>query len=322
MIRDCHIKMDYLQKIIRENLGANYNILQIMRIYGGAQKVTYKIECDQNFCCILYVWDNSMNYFNKDTKDNIIFESNGLDLFELNNKLLIQNGIRTPRIYYIDRSKNDYLFDFALVEYISGGEIEKYFCADEDTQYKIFTDLDKNIKKMHSVKNKFYGNLKVQKSYEGRSEKLLLNKTLEDIQYSSKFNEGILKNRLMLIQKIQELYNRIKPRNEYVFIHRELGPNHVFVDENLNTYLIDIESAMFFDIEYEHSFLKLRFGENYKYLTVNNLDLDRLRFYKLHLHISCLSGALELKQKGYPDMDDVNGMIEHNFKQALRFIEE
>lgn len=230
MIRDCHIKVDCLQKIIRENLDVNYNILQIMRIYGGAQKVTYKIECDQNFCCILYVWDNSMNYFNKDTKDNIIFESNGSDLFELNNKFLIQNGIRTPRIYYIDRSKKDYLFDFALVEYISGGEIEKYFGADEDTQYKIFTDLDKNIKKMHSVRNEFYGNLKIQKSYKGRSEKLLLNRTLEDIQYSSKFHEGILKNRLMLIKEIQKLYNNIKPRNDYVFIHGELGPNHVFVD--------------------------------------------------------------------------------------------
>lgn len=165
MIRECHIELDYLQKIIRENLGVNYNILQIMRIYGGAQKVTYKIECDNSFCCMLYVWDDSMNYFNKETKDNIIFESNGLDLFELNNKFLIQNGIRTPRIYYIDRSKKDHLFDFALVEYISGGEIEKYFDADEDTKYKIFNDLDKNIKKMHSVKNEFYGNLKIPKLY-------------------------------------------------------------------------------------------------------------------------------------------------------------
>ena len=254
MIKDCHIKVDYLQKLLKENLGLNYNILNIIRIFGGARKVTYKIECDQNFCSILYVWDNSMDYFNKKTKDNIVFESNGADLFELNNKLLIQNGIRTPRIYYIDRSKKDYLFDFALVEYISGGEIEKYFGADEDIQYKVFTDLDKNIKKMHSIKNQSYGNIKAQKSYEGRSERLLLNKTLEDIQYSSKFHEGIFNNRLILIQKIQELYSNIKPRNDYVFIHGELGPNHVFVDEHLNTYLIDIDSAMFFDIEYEHSF--------------------------------------------------------------------
>jgi hypothetical protein len=125
----------------------------------------------------------------------------------------------------------------------------------------------------------------------------------------------------MLIQKIQELYSNIKPRNDYVFIHGELGPNHVFVDEHLNTYLIDIESAMFFDIEYEHSFLELRFGELYKYLTADNLDLDRLRFYRLHLHISCLSGALKLKQEDYPDMDDVNGMIEHNSAQVLSFIQ-
>mgnify|MGYP001590682092 CR=1 FL=1 len=320
MIGDCHIKADYLQNIIREKLNLNYNILQVIRIYGGAQKVTYKIECDLNFCCILYIWDKSMNYFYKERKENIIFESNGSDLFELNNRFLVQNGIRTPRMYYIDRSEKNYLFDFALVEFIEGGDIEKYFDADEDTQYKIFTDLNKNIKKMHSIKSKFYGNFKAQKSYQGRSVKLLLNKSLEDIRYSSKFHEGIFKNKLILIQKIQGLYNNIKPRNDYVFIHGEVGPNHVFVDEYLNTYLIDIESAMFFDIEYEHSFLELRFGEYYKYLTADNLDLDRLRFYKLHLYISCFSGALHLKQKGYPDMDDVNGMIEHNTKQALSFI--
>jgi hypothetical protein len=162
MIKYCHIKVDYLQKPLKQNLGLNYNILNIIRIFGGARKVTYKIECDQNFYSILYVWDNSMNYFNKETKDNIVFESNGADLFELNNKLLIQNGIATPRIYYIDRSKKDYLFDFEQVEYISGGEIEKYFGADED------------------------------------------------IQYSSKFHEGVFNNRIILIQKIQELYNNYK----------------------------------------------------------------------------------------------------------------
>lgn len=320
MKKECHIKVDYLQKLLRENLGVNYNIVHLKRIYGGAQKVTYKIECDKNFCYILYVWDESMNYFNKDTKDNFVFETSGADLFELSNKFLIKNGINTPKIYYIDRSKKDYLFDFALVEYIVGGEIEKYFGADEDTQYKIFTDLNKNIQKMHSIRNQFYGNLKVQKAFEGRSEKILLNRTLKDIDHSSKFCEGIFENKLMLIQKIQELYNNIKPRNDYGFIHGELGPNHVFVDEHLNTYLIDIECAMFFDIEYEHSFLEFRFGKFYKYLAVNNLDQDRMSFYKMHIHISCLSGALKLKQKDYPDMEDVNSMIEYNSEQVLSFI--
>ena len=67
--------------------------------------------------------------------------------------------------------------------------------------------------------------------------------------------------------------------------------------------------------------MELRFGEFYKYLTEDNLDVDRLKFYRLHLHISCLSGALKLKQEDYPDMDDVNGMIEHNSAQVLSFIQ-
>lgn len=320
MNKDCHIEVVYLQKILCKNLSQDFKILKIIRIYGGARKVTYKIECNKGFSCILYVWDNSMDYFNEKTDEDDIFKSNGADLFELNNKFLTQNGIRTPRIYYIDRNKKEYSFDFALVEYIAGGEIEKYFYADEETKYKVFTDLSKNIKKMHFIRNKLFGNLKTEKTLKFGSERILLDRNIKEIEYSSRFHEGILKNKTMLINKIQELYDNMKPRNDYVFIHGELGPNHVLVDENLNTYLIDIESAMFFDAEYEHSFLQFRFGEYYKYFNKDNLDLDRLKFYKMHLHISCLSGALELKQKSYPDITEVNDMIEYNSEQALNFL--
>ncbi|WP_297423865.1 hypothetical protein [Clostridium sp.] len=179
MNKDYHIEVVYLQKILCKSLGQDYKILKIIRLYGGAQKVTYKIECNKGFFSILYIWDNSMNYFNCKINDNDIFESSGADLFELNNKFLTQNGIRTPKIYYIDRSKKDYSFDFALVEYTAGGDIEKYFYADEETKYKVFTDLNENIKKMHSIKNKFYGNLKAERALGSRSEEILLIRSIK-----------------------------------------------------------------------------------------------------------------------------------------------
>lgn len=113
------------------------------------------------------------------------------------------------------------------------------------------------------------------------------------------------------------LYNCIRPRQDYKFIHAELYPNHVLVDKNLNVYLIDIEGAMFSDAEYEHSFLEFRFEHCYKYLETNTLDKDRMNFYKLYHHIGYLSGALELLQTDYSDMDDVNGMIRYNFSQVI-----
>ncbi|WP_236896661.1 hypothetical protein [Clostridium beijerinckii] len=40
----------------------------------------------------------------------------------------------------------------------------------------------------------------------------------------------------------------------------------------------------------------------------------------LHLQIAYLSCALELKKKSYPDISDINDMIEYNSKQPLIFI--
>ena len=57
-----------------------------------------------------------------------------------------------------------------------------------------------------------------------------------------------------------KLYNNIIPRKKYSFIHYELGPNHVLADKEDNIYLIDIDGMKFFDLEFEHSFLKFRFG--------------------------------------------------------------
>jgi hypothetical protein len=65
---------------------------------------------------------------------------------------------------------------------------------------------------------------------------------------------------------VNDTANHTRPRGAQSgstlgFIHGELGPDHILVNESLTPFLIDIEWAMFFDIEHEHSFLELRFGD-------------------------------------------------------------
>lgn len=92
-----------------------------------------------------------------------------------------------------------------------------------------------------------------------------------------------------------------------------MGPNHVIVDKDNNAYLIDIEGAKYCDVEEELSFLDMRFN---KLLKETESDVDEQRMFLYHIGhcMGNLRGALELKQKGYYDMDDVNGMIDffHN----------
>ena len=118
------------------------------------------------------------------------------------------------------------------------------------------------------------------------------------------------------------LHEKCEDSASFSFIHNELGPNHVMVEKNNTAYLIDIEGAKFFDLEYEHSFLKLRFGENYQYLTNRALSHDKMEFYSFCHFLGILSGAHELSTKDYPDMDDVNGMIRFGYEQIERFCDK
>jgi hypothetical protein len=92
------------------------------------------------------------------------------------------------------------------------------------------------------------------------------------------------------------------------------------VNGDLEPYLIDIEGAMFFDIEHEHSFLQFRFGEYYSYLKNNDLDDERMLFYRLHHHISVTSGGLKLLNGTFPDKQFAKGIVDYNSQAVIQFL--
>lgn len=73
-----------------------------------------------------------------------------------------------------------------------------------------------------------------------------------------------------------ELASQVRPRREHRLIHGELGPEHLLLDRDGAPVIIDIEGLMFFDVEWEHVFLKIRFGEQYQLLQRAGLDERRM----------------------------------------------
>jgi hypothetical protein len=71
----------------------------------------------------------------------------------------------------------------------------------------------------------------------------------------------------------------VRPRSVYGLIHGELGPDHVLVGRLGRPVLIDIEGLMFFDVEREHAFLRIRFGDHYQMLNKGGLDEQRIDGY-------------------------------------------
>lgn len=319
----CHLDRIQLQEAIQDVFGADYVVRHVERMHGGAQKVVYRISCSNGFACILYVWDLGMNYFQEDIVNGGLHQASyGSDRFETNNKLLTEHGIRTPALYSLCRDRQLCPYDFALVEYIDGLKAEDYFQSGRASlQDKVFEQLGDMLRTMHGLRRPGYGAADKPEPAPNYCHQLQLDNGKVQLAYAAQHMETIGREQDQLLYKMDELASRIRPRRQFGLIHGELGPDHVLVNGQLEPYLIDIEGAMFFDIEQEHSFLELRFGEFYRYLKRDDLDMDRMTFYRYHHHISLTSGGLKLLHRGFPNRQFAEQLAAYHARCALSFID-
>jgi hypothetical protein len=83
--------------------------------------------------------------------------------------------------------------------------------------------------------------------------------------------------------------------------------------------VIDIEGLMYFDLEWEYVFLKLRFEDHYPAIRAQDADLDeeRLRLYALAMHISLVAGPLRLLDGDFPDRETMLAIVRYNTRAVL-----
>jgi hypothetical protein len=91
----------------------------------------------------------------------------------------------------------------------------------------------------------------------------------------------------------------------------------VLIDSRGEPVLVDIEGLMFFDAEWEHAFLRIRFGSQYPRLARDDLDENRLALYDLALRLSLVAGPLRLLDGDYPDRAEMLEIAEYNVRAAL-----
>nr|WP_238403663.1 phosphotransferase [Paenibacillus paridis] len=318
----CHIRFEDLQQLIMEMFGSDYRILRAVNRHGGAQKVVYKIECTNGFVCMLYVWDMASNYFQEEIEAVPEDErSFGSGLFEANHAFLGRHGIRTPALYYLNKERNRYAFDYAVVEYVDGQDAAFYLKSDAESYPIVFERIGAMLEHMHSLESPTYG--RIQDNNRRSTDCYLkeLANAKHSLSYAAAYISEIETNQEKLLNQLNELAARIGSRQRYSFIHGELGPDHIRVSEKLEPYVIDIEGSLFYDLEYEHSFLEFRFGDAYEYLRSSRLDHNRMLFYKLFHHLSCTEGGLKLLHRGFPNQQLAREIVEHNYRSALAFID-
>ena len=120
-----------------------------------------------------------------------------------------------------------------------------------------------------------------------------------------------------LEERLRELAAAVRPRAEYAVVHGELGLDHVLIDRDGNPVLIDIEDLMYFDVEWEHVFLRIRLDRDYAQLAANDLDEDRLALFMLTQRLSLTAGPLRLLDSDFPNRAFMQRIAEHNLNEAL-----
>ncbi|MFF7069295.1 phosphotransferase [Streptomyces pseudovenezuelae] len=159
-------------------------------------------------------------------------------------------------------------------------------------------------------------------SYGSSAARRVTEGALRDIGEAALRDERIAEVREDLEESLRRLDAAVRPRDRHSLIHGELGPDHVLLDDRGRPALIDVEGLMYFDVEWEHVFLRIRFQERYDVLRApaRELDEDRLRLYRLAMHLSLVAGPLRLVEGDFPHPEGMREIAEHNLGEVLTLL--
>jgi len=325
------VEQDQLTSLVRATFGPARHLNAVARLRGGTKKGVYRLIFDDESTAILYIWGDEENYWPKSQESagsdraDPFSEASGFDLFEASHACLNALGIRTPHVYVLDRSKSHFPADLAVVEDVPGGTLEAMLQHNPQGAERTLAQLGIVLQKMQQHRSQRLGKVALLESGEAlqnRScEQIVLDRAVRHLAEVASRVESVAIAHSRLEAKIHELAGAVRQRTEYSLIHGELGPDHVLVDERGDPVIIDIEGVMFFDVEWEHVFLQLRFNEHYRWLRPNDLDEQRMQFYALAMHLSLVAGPLRLLDGDFPDREFMMEIAEYNLQQALTFLQ-
>ena len=233
-------------------------------------------------------------------------------------------GVRVPELYSVDRSQARYPADLALVEDVRGGTLEARLQTDPRGAEDVLDRLAAGLRVMSEHRARRFGKVAVVGGGgvpEARScVEVVLERALRDLAEAA-FRVGRIGEVHGAFESaLREMADGVRPRTEYGLVHGELGPDHVLVDDRGEPVLIDIEGAMYFDVEWEHVFLGIRFREHYGRLRVDGLDERRMELYRLAQHLSLVAGPLRLLDGDFPEREFMMAIADQHTADALRFL--
>jgi hypothetical protein len=309
-------------EIIRAAGLGDCQLASVTRLRGGSKKGVYRLACDDGFSAVLYVWSAAEDYWpaEPDSDETGVFaHASGIDLFEASGRQLDEAGVRIPRTYLLDRSQAVYPADIVLAEDVTGATLERLLETDPGAALPVIGRLGAMLSGMWRQRADHIGKVAgpADDAHGLRCEQIVLDRALRQLARAADRVPRLAEARQAVDRALRARAAAIAPRAEYTLIHGELGPDHVLIDNRGQPVIIDIEGAMYFDAEWEHAFLRLRFGRHYESLRVSGLDPHRMDLYSLALDLSLIEGPLRLLDGGYRDRGEMLAIVGRAVERAL-----
>jgi hypothetical protein len=318
-----------LRPVVQAALGSGRRLLAVERLAGGSKKGAYRLALDDGGTVLVYVWADAEDYWlgslpeGADDPANPFSHASGITLFEAAAHRLTAAGVRCPEIVFTDQSRALYPADIAVVEDVAGGSLEALLERDPAAAERPMSVLADWLTGMAAVQSPSFGKVAFVdaggQSRGGSCELAILGRGLAELAEIAGRDPRAASARDRLADLLYALAEPIRPRTSSALVHGELGPDHVLLDRHGEPVLIDIEGTMYFDVEIEHTWLRMRFGDHYTRLAGPGLDEHRLRLYQLCMHLSLVAGPLRIADTSHPERDWFRDVAEHHLQLALRF---
>jgi len=272
----------------------------VERLAGGTKKGVYRLHVEGGATAVAYVWGAWENAWpDRDAPDDVFADASGLDLYTAAQRELAELDVRTPRLLWADASHELLPADLAVVEDAHGGTLDSRLADGSATAATAM--LREWLERMAQVRDPRLGKV-ARPDRSGRTcQDVALQAARRDLAEAADRVPTIAAVISHVEDRLTALAAAVEPRAGNALVHGELGPDHVLLDDADEPLLIDIEGLTFFDAEWEHAFLEMRFGVDYDHLRIPALDQGRLRLYRLARHLSLVAGPLRLLDGTFPN---------------------
>lgn len=317
------LQPDDLHDLVAEQFGSCRRLAALDRLTGGSKKGVYRLGLDDQTFVILYVWAAGENYWppSPTVPDDPFTDASGADLFVANHAALAAAGVRIPQLMMLDREGRYLDADIALVEDAGALRLEALMGRDPAAAATPLSALGDALRRMHTTVGPHYGKLAAiacgEASQTRRTEDIIVDRALGHLDTAATRDARLSDAHHRIAAHVRSLRSTVMAREEYGLVHGELGPDHVLVTPAGEAVMIDFEGLAYFDVEWDHAWMQMRFGDTYPALRPVDLDPHRLELYRYAQTLSLIEGPLRIADTDFPNRQWMLDLAEWNILKAL-----